>query len=83
MCSTRTRWRDFARFDRCCPLVSSWPRVPFSQTWAVTAEAKARLTEAVKNYTPPAPEKYRALEEVKECIVKLRNKRASCHTISQ
>jgi spermidine/putrescine-binding protein len=47
----------------------------------VSAEAKARLTEAVKNYTPPPPEKYRALEEVKECIVELRDKKASYQTI--
>ena len=47
----------------------------------VSPEAKARLTEAVKNYTPPAPEKYRALEEVKECIAELRNKQASYQTI--
>jgi IS30 family transposase len=47
----------------------------------VSAEAKARLTEAVKNYAPPAPEKYRALEEVKDCIAELRNKKASYQTI--
>ena len=47
----------------------------------VSAEAKARLTEAVKNYTPPPPEKYRALEEVKDCIVELRDKQASYQTI--
>lgn len=47
----------------------------------VSAEAKARLTEAVKNYAPPAPKKYRALEEVKECIVELRKKQASYQTI--
>jgi IS30 family transposase len=47
----------------------------------VSAEAKTRLTEAVKNYTPPPPEKYRALEEVKECIVELRKKQASYKTI--
>ena len=46
-----------------------------------SAEAKARLTEAVKNYTPPAPEKYRALDEVKECIVELRGRKASYETI--
>ena len=50
-------------------------------TTIVSPEAKARLTEAVKNYTPPAPEKYRALEEVKECIAELRNKQASYQTI--
>ena len=50
-------------------------------TTIVSPEAKARLTEAVKNYAPPAPEKYRALEEVKECIVELRNKQASYQTI--
>ena len=50
-------------------------------TTIVSPEAKARLTEAVKNYTPPAPEKYRALAEVKECIVELRNKHASYQTI--
>jgi IS30 family transposase len=47
----------------------------------VSAEAKARLTEAVKNYVPPAPKKYRALEEVKECIIELRKKQASYKTI--
>ena len=47
----------------------------------VSAEAKARLIEAVKNYAPPAPKKYRALEEVKECIIELRKKQASYKTI--
>lgn len=47
----------------------------------VTAEAKARLAEAVKNYTPPAPEKYRALNEVKESIITLRERKASYETI--
>jgi IS30 family transposase len=47
----------------------------------VSTEAKARLTEAVKNYTPPAPEKYRALNEVKESIVALRERKASYETI--
>lgn len=47
----------------------------------VSAEAKARLTEAVKNYTPPAPEKYRALDEVKESIIELRGRKASYQTI--
>src|SRR5471030_1143214 len=47
----------------------------------VSAEAKARLTEAVKNYTPPAPEKYRALEEVKDSIIALRERKASYQTI--
>lgn len=47
----------------------------------VSAEAKARLTEAVKNYVPPPSEKYRALEEVKDCIAELRNKKASYQTI--
>jgi IS30 family transposase len=47
----------------------------------VSAEAKARLTEAVKSYTPPPPEKYRALEEVKDCVIELRNKKASYQTI--
>jgi len=50
-------------------------------TTTISAEAKARLTEAVKNYTPPPPEKYRALEEVKDCIVELRDKQASYQTI--
>lgn len=50
-------------------------------TTIVSAEAKARLTEAVKNYVPPSPEKYRALEEVKECVIELRNKKASYQTI--
>ena len=48
----------------------------------ISAEAKVRLQEAVRNYTPPAPEKYRALEEVKECIVELRAKKASYQTIT-
>jgi IS30 family transposase len=47
----------------------------------VTAEAKARLAEAVKNYAPPAPEKYRALNEVKESIIALRERKASYETI--
>ena len=47
----------------------------------VSAEAKARLTDAVKNYVPPAPEKYRALDEVKECIIQLREQKASYQTI--
>jgi hydrogenase maturation factor len=50
-------------------------------TTIVTAEAKARLTEAVKNYTPPAPEKYRALNEVKDSIIALRERKASYETI--
>ena len=50
-------------------------------TTIISAEAKARLTEAVQNYTPPAPEKYRALNEVKECIVELRERKASYETI--
>ena len=50
-------------------------------TSIVSAEAKARLTEAVKNYTPPAPEKYRALNEVKESIMALRERKASYETI--
>jgi hypothetical protein len=47
----------------------------------VTAEAKARLAEAVKNYTPPAPEKYRALNEVKESIIALRELKTSYEII--
>ncbi len=47
----------------------------------VSAEAKARLNEAVKNYTPPAPEKYRALNEVKDSIIDLRERKASYETI--
>jgi hypothetical protein len=47
----------------------------------VSAEAKVRLTEAVNNYTPPAPEKYRALEEVKDSIIELRERKASYQTI--
>ena len=43
----------------------------------VSAEAKARLAEAVNHYTPPAPEKYRALNEVKESIIALRERKAS------
>lgn len=47
----------------------------------ISAEAKARFAEAVKNYTPPAPEKYRALNEVKESINALRERKASYETI--
>ena len=47
----------------------------------VSAEAKGRLTEAVNHYTPPAPEKYRALNEVKESIMALRERKASYETI--
>ena len=47
----------------------------------VSAEAKARLAEAVNHYTPPAPEKYRALNEVKESIIALRERQASYETI--
>jgi len=50
-------------------------------TTIVSAEAKARLTEAVNNYTPPAPEKYRALNEVKDSIMALRERKASYQTI--
>ena len=49
----------------------------------VSAEAKARLTEAVNHYTPPAPEKYRALNEVKESIIALRERKASYETKGQ
>ena len=48
---------------------------------AISAEAKARLTEAVKNYTPPESEKYQALNEVKESIIELRKRKASYQTI--
>jgi IS30 family transposase len=47
----------------------------------VSAEAKARFAEAVKSYTPPTPEKYRALNEVKESIIALRERKASYETI--
>jgi IS30 family transposase len=50
-------------------------------TTIVSAEAKARLTEAVNNYTPPPSAKYRTLEEVKESIIALRKKQASYQTI--
>jgi hypothetical protein len=53
----------------------------FMSTTIVSAEAKARLTEAVKNYAPPPSEKYRVLEEVKESIIALRKKQASYQTI--
>ena len=56
-------------------------REKFMNESIVSAEAKARLTEAVNNYAPPAPKKYRALEEVKECIIELRKKQASYQTI--
>jgi hypothetical protein len=47
----------------------------------VSTEAKARLAEAVRTYAPPAPEKYRALNEVKESIIALRERKASYETI--
>mgnify|MGYP001544668774 CR=1 FL=1 len=47
----------------------------------VSAEAKVRFAEAVKNYTPLAPEKYRALNEVKESVIALRERKASYETI--
>jgi transposase InsO family protein len=50
-------------------------------TTIVSAEAKARLAEAVNHYTPPAPEKYRALNEVKDSIIALRERKASYETI--
>src|SRR5450755_855943 len=50
-------------------------------TTIVSAEAKARLAEAVTHYIPPAPEKYRALNEVKESIIALRERKASYETI--
>jgi hypothetical protein len=50
-------------------------------TTFVSAEAKARLTEAVNHYMPPAPEKYRALNEVKDSIIALRERKASYETI--
>ena len=50
-------------------------------TTIASAEAKARLMAAVKNYTPPGSEKYRALNEVKESILALRERKASYQTI--
>lgn len=47
----------------------------------ISAEAKARFADAVKNYTPPVPEKYRALNEVKASIIALRERKASYETI--
>jgi IS30 family transposase len=72
---------------RCTPCIHKVSRnsknnqEKFMNESIVSAEAKARLTEAVKNYTPPAPEKYRALEEVKDSIIELRARRASYQTI--
>jgi len=51
-------------------------------TSIVSAEAKTRLQEAVRNYAQPASNKYRALEQVKESIVELRSKKASYKTIT-
>ena len=51
------------------------------KTTIVSAEAKARLQEAVNNYAQPASQKYRELEEVKGCIIELRSKKASYKTI--
>jgi IS30 family transposase len=53
----------------------------FMSTTIVSAEAKARLTEAVKNYAPAPTKKFRTLEEVKESIAELRKKQASYQTI--
>jgi hypothetical protein len=50
-------------------------------TTIVSAEAKSRLTEAVRNYAPPASEKYRTLDEVKESIIELRKRKASYQII--
>jgi hypothetical protein len=47
----------------------------------VSTDAKVRLNEAVKNYTLPVPEKYRALNEVKDSIIALRERKASYETI--
>ena len=47
----------------------------------VSAEAKARLTQAVNNYAPPESEKYQALNEVKESIIELRKRKASYQAI--
>jgi hypothetical protein len=72
---------------RCTPCIHKVSRnnknndKKFMNTTTISAEAKARLTEAVKNYTPPPSEKYRVLEEVKDCIVELRDKKASYQTI--
>jgi IS30 family transposase len=51
------------------------------KTIIVSTEAKIRLQEAVRNYSQPASQKYRVLEEVRECIAELRTKKASYHTI--
>jgi IS30 family transposase len=48
----------------------------------VSAEAKARFQEAVRNYAQPASHKYNALEQVKESIAELRAKKASYETIT-
>ena len=61
------------------PKKNQQPKIMNAPT--VSAEAKARFAEAVKNYTPPAPEKYRALNEVKESIIALRERKASYETI--
>jgi hypothetical protein len=50
-------------------------------TTIISPEAKIRLTEAVKNYTPPESEKYQTLNEVKESIIELRKRKASYQTI--
>ena len=51
-------------------------------TTIVSSEAKARLMDAVQNYTQPASEKFRVLEEVKQAIVELRKKKASYQAIT-
>jgi hypothetical protein len=56
-------------------------RIKIMNATIVSAEAKARLAEAVNHYTPPAPEKYRALNEVKDSIIALRERQASYETI--
>jgi hypothetical protein len=51
------------------------------KTIIVSTEAKNRLQEAVRNYAQPASQKYRVLEEVRECLAELRTKKASYHAI--
>src|SRR2546425_8569599 len=48
----------------------------------VSSEAKARLMDAVQNYTQPASEKFRVLEDVKQAIIELRKKKASYQAIT-
>lgn len=70
-----------ARGRRNTKSISQKSTVINMNTTIVSAEAKNRLTEAVRNYAPPASEKYQALNEIRESIVELRKRKASYQAI--